>query len=105
LPLIIVSVGAHLAVTFSMPSAATSVLTVRVLLFASYAESLGVDSIDLTFEGEATVADALSRLRALPSGDQLPPKPLCAVNLSQVNLNTSIVDGDELALLPPMAGG
>jgi molybdopterin converting factor small subunit len=98
-------VGAHLAVTFGMPSAATSVLTVRVLLFASYAESLGLDFIDLTFEREATVADALSRLRALPSGDQLPPKPLCAVNLSQVSLNTPLVDGDELALLPPMAGG
>jgi molybdopterin converting factor small subunit len=88
-----------------MPSAAISTLTVRVLLFGSYAESLGLDSLQLTFEGKATVADAISRLRALPQGSRLPAKPLCAVNLSQVSLGTSLADGDELALLPPMAGG
>ena len=54
----------------------------RVLLFASYAETLGLDAIELTFDSRATVADAIDRLRALPGGERLPPKPLCAVNLS-----------------------
>jgi molybdopterin converting factor small subunit len=88
-----------------MQSTATSTLTVRVLLFASYAESLRLESLELTFDGNATVADAISRLRALRGGDQLPPKPLCAVNLSQVSLNTPLNHGDELAILPPLAGG
>jgi molybdopterin synthase sulfur carrier subunit len=94
-----------LAVTFGMPSTATSTLTVRVLLFASYAEMLGLDAIELTFDGAATVEDAIGRLRALPGGERLPPKPLCAVTLLQVRLDTPLASGDELALLPPLAGG
>jgi molybdopterin synthase sulfur carrier subunit len=88
-----------------MQSIATSTLTVRVLLFASYAESLGLDSLDLSFDGNGTVADAINRLRALPGGERLPPKPLCAVNLSQVSPSTALNHGDELAILPPLAGG
>jgi molybdopterin converting factor small subunit len=94
-----------LAVTFKMSSTATATLTVRVLLFASYAEALGLDSIALTFHGGATVDDAIGRLRALPGGERLPPKPLCAVNLAQSSLSTPLAMGDELAVLPPLAGG
>jgi molybdopterin converting factor small subunit len=94
-----------MAVTFSMQTAATSTFTIRVLLFASYAESLGLDSIELTLEPGATVGDAVNRLRALPAGNRLPAKPLCAVNLKQVNPSIPLNEGDELALLPPMAGG
>jgi molybdopterin converting factor small subunit len=95
----------RLAVTFGMQSTALSNLTVRVLLFASYAEALGLDSTELTFAGNATVGDVINRLRALPAGNLLPAKPFCAVNLKQVNPSTPLKNGDELALLPPMAGG
>jgi MoaE-MoaD fusion protein len=88
-----------------MTSTATSTLTVRVLLFASYAETLGLDSIELTFESAATVRDAIRRVQALPGGERLPPMPLCAVNLSQTSLDAPLANGDELALLPPLAGG
>ena len=88
-----------------MPSTAIATLTVRVLIFASYAEMLGLDAIELTFDGTATVDDAITRLRALPGGERLPPKPLCAVNLSQVRLDALLASGDELAVLPPLAGG
>jgi molybdopterin synthase sulfur carrier subunit len=88
-----------------MPSTVISTLTVRVLLFASYAEMLGLDTIGLTFDGAATVEDAIARLRKLPGGERLPPKPLCAINLSQARLDTPLASGDELAVLPPLAGG
>jgi molybdopterin converting factor small subunit len=88
-----------------MPSTAISTLTVRVLLFASYAERLGLHATELTFEGTATVEDAIARLRAMPGGEMLPPRPLCAVNLSQARLDTPLTTGDELAVLPPLAGG
>jgi molybdopterin synthase sulfur carrier subunit len=80
-------------------------ITIRVRLFASYAETLGLDSVDLTFDHQATVADALERLRVLPGGQRLLPKPLCALNLTHVRPDALLSGGDELAILPPLAGG
>ncbi|MEA2723650.1 MAG: sulfur-carrier protein [Gemmatimonadales bacterium] len=88
-----------------MPSTAAPALTVRVLLFASYADTLGFDSVELNLTVPATVADVLDRLRALPGGERLPPKPLCALNLTHVRSDTPLTGGDELAVLPPLAGG
>jgi molybdopterin converting factor small subunit len=88
-----------------MPGTAASTLTVRILLFASYADALGFDTIDLDFDRSATVGDALRRLRSLPAGDRLPPKPMCALNLTHVSYDTPLAGGDELAVLPPLAGG
>jgi molybdopterin converting factor small subunit len=88
-----------------MPVGLSSKLTVRVLLFASYADRLGVDAIALTLPAPATVGDVLEQLRALPGGDQLPPRPLCARNLDHVGLDAPLSGGDEIAILPPLAGG
>lgn len=88
-----------------MPSTAAPTLTVRVLLFASYADTLGFDTVELSFEAPATVGDVLDRLRLLPGGDRLPPRPLCALNLNHVKSGAPLSGGDELAILPPLAGG
>jgi molybdopterin synthase sulfur carrier subunit len=88
-----------------MSFVATAPLTIRVLLFASYADTLGFDSVELSFDSPACVADALERLRALPGGERLPPKPLCALNLAHVRVDAPLSGGDELAVLPPLAGG
>ena len=88
-----------------MPSTAAPTLTLRVLLFASYAETLGFDSVELRVEAPATVGDVLERLRALPGGERLPPRPLCALNLTHVRADAPLSGGDELAILPPLAGG
>lgn len=79
---------------------------VRMLLFARYAEVVGVEACDLALSASATVADALAELRLkYPAADVLPSRPLCARNHSQVGLEDEVRDGDELALLPPLAGG
>jgi molybdopterin converting factor small subunit len=44
-------------------------------------------------------------VRSLPGGEQIPPRPLCAVNLTHAGLDTRLAEGDEVALLPPLAGG
>ena len=88
-----------------MPVNAVSTLTIRVLLFAGYADVLGLESIELTLDGPASVGDALERLRTLPGGNRLPPKPMCALNLGHVGHDAGLSDGDELAVLPPLAGG
>jgi molybdopterin converting factor small subunit len=88
-----------------MPAPTTQIVNVRVLLFASYADRLGLDSLRVALPAVATVGDALDHVRSLPGGDQIPPKPLCAVNLAHADLETRLTEGDELALLPPLAGG
>jgi molybdopterin converting factor small subunit len=88
-----------------MSSTIAPTLKVRVLLFASYADNLGFDTLELSLETPATIRDALERLRSFPGGDRLPPKPLCALNLSQARADALLTDGDELAFLPPLSGG
>lgn len=88
-----------------MTGTASPSLNVRVLLFASYAERLGFDSLELSLTPPATIASALARLRALPGGELLPEKPLCALNLTHVSADATLSGGDEIAILPPLAGG
>jgi molybdopterin converting factor small subunit len=88
-----------------MTVTAAPTTTVRILLFASYAERLGVESLELRLSEPATVSQAIERVRALPGGSELPPRPLCALNLAHVTVDHAISEGDELAILPPLAGG
>jgi molybdopterin converting factor small subunit len=80
-------------------------MTITALLFASYADVLGRDRLELALEPGATVSDALRRIRALPGGDRLPPAPLVAVNLGYARADQVLQPGDELAVIPPVAGG
>lgn len=79
---------------------------VKVLLFASYAEQAGQAQVQLSLQAPATVADVLRNLRAaLPAAERLPEHPLAAVNRAHARLNAPVRNGDEVAFLPPMAGG
>lgn len=88
-----------------MTLAASPAIRIRVLLFARYAEVLGTEALTLELPGPVTVADVVSALRRAPGGDALPPRPLCAVNLVQVTATTPLAADDEVAILPPLAGG
>ncbi|MEO8032141.1 MAG: MoaD/ThiS family protein [Gemmatimonadota bacterium] len=92
--------------TSAMTAAAPATIAVRVILFASYADLAGTDEVTATLPGMARVTDLLDWARAtLPGGARLPDRPLVAVNRTHVRLDTVLIDGDEVALLPPMAGG
>ena len=84
---------------------ATAPMTVTVLLFASYAEALGASSLAIEVAGNATVADVISNVRAHPGAERLPPMPLVAVNQQYADADARVRDGDEVALIPPVAGG
>lgn len=79
--------------------------TIRVRLFARYAELLGAEVLDLPAANVATAGDVLAGVRALPGGAGLGGSTLIAVNLKQAALTTPVVPGDEVAVLPPLAGG
>jgi sulfur-carrier protein len=80
-------------------------MTVTLLLFASYADALGASSLDMELSSEATVGELLSAIRARPGAERLPPKPLVAVNQAYASLDSVLCAGDEVALIPPVAGG
>lgn len=80
-------------------------MTVTALLFASYAEALGSDRVEIALSGSATVRDVVAQLRALPGGAALPASPLVAVNLTYAALDQAVRSGDEVAIIPPVAGG
>ncbi|HEX9893064.1 MAG TPA: MoaD/ThiS family protein [Gemmatimonadales bacterium] len=80
-------------------------MSIRVLLFARYAELLGRSELTLEVPFGATVEEAISRVRALPGGVALPARLLVARGCDQVGYDTRLAARDELALLPPMAGG
>ncbi|HYS21309.1 MAG TPA: MoaD/ThiS family protein [Gemmatimonadales bacterium] len=80
--------------------------TVRVRFFASYAELAGCETTAVELSLPATVRDVVRRVREqLPGTRALPERPLAAVNLRHVKLDAPVGDGDEVALLPPLAGG
>lgn len=80
-------------------------MTVTVLLFASYAEALGASSLQLEVGSNATVAEVLASLRRLAGAEKLPPAPLVAVNEQYATRDRALVAGDEVAVIPPVAGG
>jgi molybdopterin converting factor small subunit len=89
-----------------MSTAATTLVRVRVLLFASYAELAGGGELELVTAAPATIADVVRQVReTAPGGERLPPRPLVALNQVHAHLGDAVADGDEIAILPPMAGG
>jgi molybdopterin converting factor small subunit len=80
-------------------------VTVRVLLFARYAELLGGGEMEVEVAAPATIASVLSVLRARAGAARLPEHPLVARNQVHATLGTALEHGDEVAVLPPLAGG
>jgi molybdopterin converting factor small subunit len=80
-------------------------LEVTVLVFAAYADRFGWRRQQVTVLDPATVNDVVDACRALPGGAILPEAPLVARNAQFVALATPIAHGDEIALMPPVAGG
>jgi len=81
-------------------------MSVRILFFATYADLLGRGEAELSIPVPATVADLLDHLRQeLPGAAQLPARPMVAVNQRHADLETPVADADEVAFLPPLAGG
>ena len=87
-------------------ASAPSQITLTIRFLARYAEVAGRDSLTLEVPRATTVSQVLSLLSGDPRiRGALPSKPLCALNFEQVRGDHELADGDELALLPPMAGG
>ncbi|MBI4223793.1 MAG: molybdopterin converting factor subunit 1 [Deltaproteobacteria bacterium] len=81
-------------------------LNVRILLFAGLRERLRKDKISLVLP-EGTPAKKVLRMLFKDEGeaDRIGKCLLFAVNETYVGPDAVLRDGDELALIPPVAGG
>jgi len=79
-------------------------MTVTVLVFASYAEALGRTTLDVELPAHASVAACVAEVRRL-TGEGVPAAPLVAVNRRYATPDQELAEGDEVALIPPVAGG
>jgi molybdopterin converting factor subunit 1 len=80
--------------------------SVRALFFAAYRECVGASEVAVELAEGATVGDLVAQLRA--SGhpfDALPREPSVAVNRTFGSLSDRLGADDEVAFIPPVAGG
>ena len=77
-------------------------MSIRVRYFASLREKLGRIEDTLVAEDITTVSDVW---RVVNSGEPLPERILCAVNMEYAEPHTPVKEGDEVAFFPPVTGG
>ena len=81
-------------------------MRIQVLYFAVFRERLGTDGEPLELDAGATVADAITALEARHDVvAQLRGRYRIAVNHAMADPDAPLTEGDELVLIPPVAGG
>ena len=80
-------------------------MTVTLLLFAAYADVLGSSTVELEMSDGATVSELLDQVRDFDGAERVPPEVLVAVNEEYASVDHVLEPGDEVALIPPVAGG
>lgn len=75
-----------------------------MLLFGVYGEMGGLREHRVSLPAGSRVADVVETLRVTP-GLELPDQPVVAVNQAYAHPDTQLSEGDEVALIPPVAGG
>jgi molybdopterin converting factor subunit 1 len=81
-------------------------MELNVLFFASYRELVGTDRLRLSVPPDSTVGQLVSLVRERDGGfARLPERPAVAVNHEVARPERTLHAGDEVAFLPPVAGG
>ncbi|HEY4230304.1 MAG TPA: molybdopterin converting factor subunit 1 [Thermoanaerobaculia bacterium] len=81
-------------------------MRVQVLYFAAFRDAVGKDAETRELSDRATVAELWKTLAGqVPFFARFPVMPPAAVNREYVEAETALRDGDEVAFLPPVAGG
>lgn len=81
-------------------------VSVHTLFFAAYRDLVGVSGLAVDLHEGATVADLVAELRGRGRPfDALPEEPAVAVNRTYALATEPLASGDEVAFIPPVAGG
>ncbi len=81
-------------------------MKLKILSFASIRDIIGAGSIELELENGALVSDLFEKLStSYPDVGRFGKSLKFAVNEEFVEMDKVLNEGDEVALLPPFAGG
>jgi len=80
-------------------------IRVRTLFFGVYGEKAARREGTADLATGSTVGDLVATLRDVRGFDWLPERVVVAVNHRYAETGTPLSDGDEVALIPPVAGG
>lgn len=81
-------------------------MRVTIRLFAAHREAAGTDTYVAELPAGATVSDAFARVcGSFPAIARGARAAAFALNRSHVGGDAPLADGDEVAVLPPVAGG
>ena len=81
-------------------------MQVHAFFFAVYRDLVGTSELSLEVPEDCTVADLVGALRARGRPfDRLPEDPAVAVNRAYSAPATRLSPEDEVAFIPPVAGG
>jgi molybdopterin converting factor subunit 1 len=78
---------------------------VKCLFFAAYRSVFGVDQIELELPEGSTLDALIQDVRDRAGTADLPRRLVVAVNRDYAPVDTVLQDGDEVAFIPPVAGG
>lgn len=81
-------------------------MRVRVLYFASFRDAVGRDEEAREVPAGSRIRDLWTTLaRDVPMFARFPAMPPAALNRQYAGADAPLSDGDEVAFLPPVAGG
>ena len=80
-------------------------MSINVLFFARYGETIGLDSLEM--EGDFATVDAVRLALAADAGFEVLNETslMCARNEELCGLDEPLKAGDEVAFFPPVTGG
>lgn len=81
-------------------------MKIKILLFAKLREMVGKDLLEIELPEKATATEAfLAIWKDKDEALRFKKNLMFAINESYVEAETLLHEGDELALIPPVAGG
>ncbi|AFY37111.1 thiamine S protein [[Leptolyngbya] sp. PCC 7376] len=81
-------------------------INISVKLFAIYQETYQQEQLTLQLDDQATVGTLADKIfNAHPELEQWRSVTRYGVNMEFVDENTTLQDGDEVVLIPPVSGG